>query len=481
MQLRSLLERLDKIETLNLYEGLNKSDSQSMMLWESAGKAIKEAALTADQIQQIFTSVEQGASAAGGNRTMVGQGKDAASAVKKAYDDLVSKVQNSGPMKSADAMYDQAAEKLKAATGGDAGVMQYVQKYRDFAKAHPVAQSLIYSALIAAAGISGVGIGGAAALGLFKMVDKLLQGEKFSTSLGKGLATGATAFAAGQIGQAFKGTPPPGGNTSGIPDSSTSYAPPTNADGSLMTGQQIAASQGALKTGNAAGNAMNNNFNAAFNHAEQTQNISDLAGKGFARAGDVLRDPKAVAALKVALAQDPVGGAAQAVLQQIAPNLSANAVNAVLGSAQLHESVNLSTRQIATLFSTVLGIALQEGMWDSIKGLAGKAAGAVANKATTVGHNLTTKVTADKLQSAWKKAGSPLDSEAVADVLQKAGVDPAVISKAYTDLKIPAPAGKVEPTSDNPAAGGVNIKDMLAQIMKLDPKDQQQVLAYLKK
>jgi hypothetical protein len=107
-----------------LYEGLNASEKQSVMLWESAGYAIKEAALTADQIQQLFTSIEQGATAGGSNRTLLGKGKDVASAVKTAYDDLVSKVQNSGPVKNIDAKYDQAAEKLKQATGGDAGVMK---------------------------------------------------------------------------------------------------------------------------------------------------------------------------------------------------------------------------------------------------------------------------------------------------------------------------------------------------------------------
>jgi hypothetical protein len=49
-------------------------------------------------------------------------------------------------------MEDYCREKLKQATGGDQGVMKYVQKYRDFAKKHPVAQSLIYSALICASG-----------------------------------------------------------------------------------------------------------------------------------------------------------------------------------------------------------------------------------------------------------------------------------------------------------------------------------------
>lgn len=196
--------RLSQIDYL--HEGLDRTALKTSLLWENVGRKLVEANLDAATIQKIFTAAEQGAVAGGDNRTLLGLGKDAASAVKTAYDDLVNKVQNSGPIKDIDAKYDQAAEKLKAATGGDQGVMQYVEKYRQFAKDHPVAQSLIYSALIAAAGLSGVGAGGAAALGLLKMTDKLLQGEKFSTAVGKGAATGALAYGAGQLGQAAQGT-----------------------------------------------------------------------------------------------------------------------------------------------------------------------------------------------------------------------------------------------------------------------------------
>ena len=190
--------KLEHIERVRLVEGLDRDASRTYRLWESAGQVLKEFQLDQKQIDQLFAQIEQDVTATGGNRTALGKGIDvttkAGAAVKKAYDDLVSQVQNSGPIKNVDAMYDQAAEKLKQATGGDQGVMQYVQKYRDFAKKHPIAQGIIYSVLIAAAGLSGAGLGGAAALGLFKMTDKLLQGEKFSTAVGKGAMTGAMAY-----------------------------------------------------------------------------------------------------------------------------------------------------------------------------------------------------------------------------------------------------------------------------------------------
>jgi hypothetical protein len=121
---------------------------------------------------------------------------------------------------------------------------------------------------------------------------------------------------------------------------------------------------------------------------------------------------------------------------------------------------------------------------------AGQAAGAAGEKsASPVKESLNNrqlnelfgitgnKVDAKTLQKAWAKAGSPTDSEEVAKILQAAGVDPAVISQAYTDMSLPAPASAAAPAD----ASSVNTQDLLAQIMQLSPKEQQQVLAHLKK
>jgi hypothetical protein len=198
--------RLLQIQNQYLYEGLDRESRNTVMLWESAGIKLREAQLTADQIQQLFAEIEKGVTAGGSNRTMLGKGKDAASAVNKAWEDLKSKVQDSKPIKNIDAAFDQAVAKIEAGLGGpDNKVNQVIQKYRKFAKDRPISQSLIYAALIAAAGISGAGLGGAAVLGLLKMTDKLLQGEKFSSAAYAGGKTGALAYGAGQIGQAMRG------------------------------------------------------------------------------------------------------------------------------------------------------------------------------------------------------------------------------------------------------------------------------------
>lgn len=201
--------RIQQISNTNnqyLYEGLDRNARNTMALWENAGLHLKEAALTADQIQSLFAEIEKSATEAGGNRTALGMGKDALSAVNKAWEDLKTKVQDSGPIKNVDNAYDSVIAKIEAGLGGpDNAVSKVIMGYRKFAKEHPIAQGLIYSALIAAAGISGAGLGGAAVLGLLKMTDKLLQGEKFSSAAYSGAKTGAMAYGASKVGDYIKG------------------------------------------------------------------------------------------------------------------------------------------------------------------------------------------------------------------------------------------------------------------------------------
>jgi hypothetical protein len=370
-----------------LYEGLDTSSLRSIKLWESAGRKLVEYEMTADQITKLFGQVQQGATDAGSNRTMIGKGKDAADAVGKAWEDLKTKVANSGPIKNVDAQYDKAAEKLKQATGGDAGVMKYVEKYRTFAKEHPVAQSLIYAALIAAAGISGVGAGGAAALGLFKMTDKLLQGEKFSSAAYAGAKTGAMAYGAGQVGKALQG------------------------------GDQAATAVGGPTVINPT------------DIVKQIQNglITDEQSLLQALKGVDARQQQMI--WKVLQSQAGASGSGDV----------ASVIKALGGGVTTTESIcktGLTEAQIKRMFYVAGTIQdkLTEGVWDKVKGVASKAAGAVANKAQTVGTNLTTKVTADKLMTAWKRAGSPTDSNAVAAIMKQAGVDDAIIASSMKSV-----------------------------------------------
>jgi hypothetical protein len=348
------------------------TESRTYKLWESAGYKLKEAALTADQIEKIFQAAEQGATAAGSNRTLIGKGKDAASAVNTAWNDLKTKVQNSKPIQNVDALYDQAAEKLKQATGGDQGVMQYVQKYRDFAKKNPVAQSLIYSALIAAAGVSGVGVGGAAALGLFKLVDKLLQGEKFSSAAYSGAKTGALAYGAGQVGKALQGgdqvTTP--GAAAGQPvtapvNSVTKWAGQTIANEPVIAGQPLSATQVAVVD---MARSMGNNYSP-----EVMQSYNLAKGLKENRQG------------KLQLTESDIQRIFESVVAE-GPGwdkFKTGATQAGQGVANMARGAWTGTKNTAASAATAAKTAM----------------GNVAQKAQTVGQNLTTKFTFDKLRN----------------------------------------------------------------------------------
>ena len=574
--------RLQQFQNNYLYEGLDRSATQTMMLWESAGFKLKEAALTADQIQQIFQNVEQGATAAGDNRTILGKGKDAAAAVNKAWEDLKTKVQNSGPIKNVDAAYDSAVAKIETGLGGpDNAINKVIQKYRKFAKEHPIAQGLIYSALIAAAGISGAGLGGAAVLGLLKMADKLLQGEKFSSAAYSGAKTGAMAYGASKIGDMIKGKPEGGvGGGEMSPDMQQGLAadqafqdrilnkfPPDkgytfdSAGKSLQVfdanGTKVFTSDIPLKTMDVKTFAdLTNNGQMATPGISSGSISSDamagVSGKAANAAGAVGQVVKGSGAeMFKSLASDP---AANSILQRLADKIASgtftdadydtlrgqldNATNMAynadvpgtlkIGSevftgadkariARAHydlvdtmmnkavqvmnkdiESVQhkgkaLSEGQVYMIFNRVCARndqmlsegKLIEGPMDWIKDKAGQAAGAVAGKAKQIGKNLTTKVTADKLNSAWQKAGSPMDSEEVAAILKQAGVGDDVVGKVYTDLKLPAPgaapaAGAEEKSAAAQATAG-GYAEIKKTIMQLNTKDKKRMIAYLTK
>jgi hypothetical protein len=103
---------------------------------------------------------------------------------------------------------------------------------------------------------------------------------------------------------------------------------------------------------------------------------------------------------------------------------------------------------------------------DWVKDKAGKA----ADWAKTKGTNLTTKITADKLNSAWQKAGAPTDSEELKMFLTTQGIDAGIIDTVYKSLKI----------KSGEAATSVYAQ-VKADLEKLDKKGKQRLTAYLQK
>ena len=196
--------RLEQIQKKYITEGWN--DPEMLLLEQKVinpfvsniERIVLEAELTPDQIKKLFTSVEQGATDAGANRTAVGKGadavKNAAGAIKAEIDKLGSAIKNAGPVQNMDAKFNE----LKTKIGDkDSKVVSAVKAVSDWAKENPGKASVAVAILTAAAALAGGPLGGLVGGFLGRATKDILQGKDLSTAIGKSAMTGAVGAAAG--------------------------------------------------------------------------------------------------------------------------------------------------------------------------------------------------------------------------------------------------------------------------------------------
>ena len=454
-QLSARLKQIENSHKQSIFESIGQGD-QYFRTWErDIHPILCEVALQPDQIQQLFKSIETGA-----GRSMLGKAGDAVGAAKDKISDVWfnkfgGMLQSSAPVQA----FDQKFEEIKASIAAkNPQLAAKLAKYGEFAKANPnlhkfllaIAGSAAAALGVAVAGGIGagalaVGTGTGIAVGIVNIADRLLQGQQASTAIGRGSTAGVVA-----------------GITAGVLTKLKDLV-------STFHGTQYLSNKVIFGNG-------------------QTVYLNPEDGKKYAEYGrafaDSLRGPIDMSSAQ-AMFSNPAKEAAltgmDSILQAASNSSYQEAAMKLAGQAieptAVQAAVN-SARSVAAMITPIVGA------------IAGQAAGAAGEKPAPVKESLNNKqlnelfgitgnkVDASTLQKAWEKADSPTDSEAVAKILQDAGVDPAVISKTYTDMSLPLPAGAVEPTMN---AEPVNIKDMLDQILALSPADQQQVLAYLKK
>lgn len=483
--------------------------------WQDVGKYLSERALSDQEIERIFTQVQADVSAGGGNRTAIGKGVDVAGAgmakVSQAYQGLLDKVSNTGPVQAFDNKMDQLMGQLKDATGGDAGVNSYVQKYREFAKKHPIAQGILYSALVAAAGLATGGAGAPAAVGLLKMTDRLLQGDKFSQAMMKGATTGGAALVVQDIKQYFGGTGQmpaqqaqdlaaatdqrdlnPAGQAAAAdvrdvnPDGQAAAAdardlnpraevkPATDASiaaDNPGTPQPRPAHDITVKRGDTLSQIAKANRVSVKDLMQANPDItnpdvikvgqrinvpqgtySPTYDQGVGTASDTAKKvAKGIykAAPKPRLAADKwdagfsVVGLPLSEMIDVKASMQQNALTESTGDMSLvltEAGVGAVLYNIAA-YNQYLIEADRPGIFSRIGAGIKSAAGAVGKKLGTMAGNVTTKVTADKLQRAWTKAGSPRDSRQLMSFLQQQGIDKGIIANVYKGLNIPTQTG----------------------------------------
>ena len=454
MQLSTLLSTLDRIENSpkqSIFESIGQGD-QYFRTWErDIHPVLCEVALQPDQIQQLFKSIEAGAgrSALGKAGDMVKGAKDKISDVW--FNKFGGMLQSSGPVQAFDQKFEEIKSKVAAK---NPKLAAQLAKYGEFAKNNPnlhkfllaIAGSAAAALGVAVAGGVGagalaVGTGTGIAVGILNIADRLLQGQKASTAIGRGATTGAiaglAAGAAAKIGDMVKA----GLRSDVIADlkGMTITRHTMDHNGAMFSAVTKEPETSALKN---AFDALMPKFgtggqvdpNAVNKFAEMMAKVSSPEyQEAISKTREVAKAAKEAAKSSIALVTQ---------LQQVGTAAAGGVASAATNQQPAPVKESLNRNQLNELF-----------------GITGN------------------KVDASKLQKAWEKAGSPTDSEAVAKILQSAGVDPAVISKAFTDMSLPAPAGKVEPALDKP----VNTKDLMDKIKALGPEEQKQVLAYLKR
>ena len=472
--LSSNFDFIENTSRRSIFESIGQGDAYFTQWEKEIHPILCEVALTPDQIQQLFTTIEKGS-----DRTLLGKVKDAPGKISDAwFNKFGGMLQNSGPVKAFDAQYDKIVSSIAEKYPE---IAAKVKKYQAWAKENPNLQKFllaIVGSIAAALGVAAaggvaagalaIGTGTAIAVGIVNIADRLLKGEKASTAIGRGATAGAvagiTAGIAAKIGQMAQA----GFDTKMVQDV---------AGRKIMSGS-MEINGLPLYVRGYAGDVL------ATSKAFKAQDW-DLV----ATLVDKMSDPEYLKALDlsrkvVAAAIKDYDKATKAVefLTQAAAAASGAVGTAAIGPGQQAAGApapkesftangkKLSEGQVYMVFNRVCAQQqLNEGPMDFIKGAAAKG----MDKLKTVGKNLTTKVTVDKLNSAWKKAGSPMDSEEVAKILTAAGVGDDVVKQVYTDLKISA-----APAAQAVTGGYAEVKKAIAQ---LNTKDRQRMIAYITK
>ncbi len=432
-----------------------------------------EASLTADQIQQVFGQVEKAATAGGSNRTLLGKAADVPGKVDAAINKIGKYLQNTTPVQAFDQKFDQLKNKINTKFP-DSKILDGISKMGIWAKENPGKTAAIIGVLTTIAGLAGGPVGGAIAGQILRGATELLKGEKLSTAIGKGVKTAAYGAIAGWLldglGDWLEGLRAkvvPYDKLPGLAQIDVGLTKTLSAPGMemkntihsiLVPADQVEGFKAIVDT--ARGGDVNA-FNDLLSFVQRFSAKEYLADKAFTDAAVraiALQNDSFLQTMKTA--NDVIRSAAQGA---IAGKLDASQVKVggkpVAKESYYTQARPLSEGQVYLVFNRLQ--RLDEGPLDYIKKKAG---------------NLTNKITADKLNSAWQKAGAPTDSNELAAFLEKQGVSKDMVTQVYADMKLAAPgAVAAEP------AQTTGIDQVRAMIAKLPTDRKVRLVNYMTK
>jgi hypothetical protein len=434
-----------------------------------------EATLTADQIKQIFGSVEKTATAGGSNRTGLGKGIDVAKKADEIVNNVGKWLQDTTPVK----MADQKFEQLKAKVGAKfPDLDKQLTGLGSWMKENPGKSAAVIGVLTALASLAGGPLGGAIAGQVLRGAAELIKGEKLSTAVGKGVKTAAYGAIAGYmldgIGDWLGGLRAemvPFDKVPGLVKLDVGMSKTITGFGKQLTEKIYAVyvpedlASTMMAQINAARGGDVDAFKAIWDFSKNFSRKDYLAGmeisnaiaKSIAQENDLfLKGIETANQIITAAAQGSIAGKMAAGDVKVdgkpivpdggAPKESYYVQQRPLSEGQVYMILNRVCARNDLLISEGL---LKEGPMDFVKNLASKG----MDKLRTTGTNLTTKITADKLNSAWQKAGSPTDTEELAKFLSTQGVAKDVVDTVYAELKLPPPPAAPGAAPGEPGPG----------------------------
>ena len=442
-----------------------------------------EASLSTDQIQQLFGEVEKTATAGGKNRTLLGKAVDVPGQVNAAINKIGQYLQNTKPVQA----FDQKFEDLKGKVSEKfPDLAKKLSAMGEWAKANPGKTAAIIGVLTTLAGLAGGPVGGAIAGQILRGATELLKGEKLSTAVGKGIKTAAYGAIAGWLldglGDWLEGLRAevvPFDKVPGLVQLDVGVSRTLSIGGSTLKQKvysvfvpedlagTMQASIDAARGGDVDAFKQIYDFSKNFSRSDYLagMNISNALSQQLAQQNDTFLQA-------MTTANDLIRSAAQGA---IAGKLDANQVKVdgkpLPDSADKKESYYTQTKplsegQVYLIFKKIAAQHLTEGPLDYIK-----------RKAA----NLTTAITADKLNSAWQKAGAPTDSNELAQFLAKQGVGDDIVKQVYTAMKLPEPGAATEPDAETTPSAAMDVEKVKAMVMKLPTDRKVRLLIYMTK
>lgn len=448
--LRNIMEgqRTYHQEMLEIFE--DREARATYLEWHSMGTMLTESKVTQDQIQQIFAAVASGASQ-GKNVDAPGAETPAGTVPKRgilgsisgAWSNFKDKIAQSRPVNGFDVKFDQAQQKILSKMGGkDGAVGRALQAYKQFATKYPKMQGAIWAAVAILAGMSGWGLAGPAIAGGIRTIDRLLQGDRFSSALWKGFKAGALAYGAGEVANFVKPTPPV--DMVDYPN----WAEPPQQSGDLMPqGSQYTVQQGEVLSKIAEKFGVSNSEMLAAN--PQITNPNDLA------TGEKINIPAKTGS---AVYQGGVGTAADTAAKvasgQYTPSRygikeSILDMNRIKNKWQIQESMKLPQRSVP--YITAYGITK---IFESV-------AEAYVNEETYddyVKRSEEAKRLRQKFDLMWRKnwdeysQADSVDVNTVVDFLRRMGMKDGLINSTFGALKIPMTDVTPDTTTTEPTA-----------------------------